>query len=106
MNCPTCGQPAELNAAIVDANVDWDWLWDSEGRDFPGVGEVTVKNQQDPVTDSYGYVDDGDIHIVVEVAGRFFQKDGTYQSWSGRQWDGKCREVKPQAKQVTVYEFA
>lgn len=106
MNCPTCGQVADLNAAIVDREVNWDALWQFGKLELPELGTVTSESQKDPDVDSYGYVDDGDIHVVVKVAGRFFRKDGTYGSWSGNQWNGQCREVFPVAKQVTVYEFA
>lgn len=105
MICPTCGQDAELNAAIVDANIDWEYTWGYTTVDVVGLGVVTVEATKEAETDSYGYVEDGDIHMVVKVGGRFFRKDGSYQSWNGRQWDGKCREVVPEAKQVTIYEF-
>ncbi|QBZ72436.1 hypothetical protein SEA_CIRCINUS_182 [Streptomyces phage Circinus] len=44
------------------------------------------------------------LKLVFTVGGRFFRKQGYYESWSGGAWDGMLEEVRPREKMITVYE--
>lgn len=82
----------------------WGELWHAEPHDFtvPGVGHVSV-------VESFGGEGKGDeawvVILVVDEAGRthWYRKDGWYASYSGVDFDGEFREVRPTTKTVVVY---
>lgn len=54
--------------------------------------------------DHYPCYEEHEVNFIVEIAGRHFQRKGTYSSQGGRQYAGPLREVKPVEKVVQDWE--
>lgn len=88
-------------------NDDWETDWDgwSEASD-PGplttevVGLGTVKVWEH----DFGGVETNLAHLLFEVDGRLFRKEGRWVSHCGMYWDGSFAEVKPIQRVITDYE--
>lgn len=107
-NCPTCSQPV---GSDIPATLNAFFDWDSAYWNGVGYGEfifhlddlVEVTAVQEGSVDSYGFVEDAEIFVVVKVGGRHFKKEGVIDSYSGREWRGPVREVFPKTRTITEY---
>lgn len=55
--------------------------------------------------DQWGGEGDGaQIHVVLKVGDRYFQRDGYFSSWGEDSMDGAVYEVKPKQVMKTEYE--
>lgn len=113
MNCPTCGwfgyEPDDVLRALKA--FDWDeFRWSPEGdtayvRDLGVVTVVAAIQPQD--YDSYGGSIEDEPFVVIRVPdGRLFKREAYRDSYSGLDWKTDIREVKPQPRTVTVYDYA
>lgn len=70
----------------------------SKTVEVPGLGTVTVSEYD------FGGVETNLAHLIFEIEGRTFRKEGLWVSFSGMYWDGNFHEVKPVQKVITDYE--
>lgn len=109
MNCPTCDQgvPDDI-LTTLRIQLDWDDLY------FYGVGhtkwvfeldsDIEVTAVKERSVDSYGYVNDDEIFVVVKVGDRHFKREGVHESYGNREW-GRISEVTPNVKTVVTYDY-
>jgi len=83
--------------------ISWGELgWEAD----KGRAKVTLDGVEFPikVVKETGGMDEGSYaSYVFEIAGRFFRKEGYYQSHQGYDWDGDFEEVEPFELRVTDY---
>lgn len=109
MNCPTCNH--ELDDLATKLNVADRWwtiedLLKGSKYTIDGVGEVEMVVPPAPAEyDSYGETFSEQIFMVIKVGDRHFKKEGFRSSYGGTSWYGPCREVHPEPKTVTVYDY-
>lgn len=84
--------------------------YQSGSIELPSFGKVEVEKRNTERSDinSYGeYEQDSteEIYVILKIAGKFYKKLGTADSYGRATWDGKFREVVPVTKTVQVYEW-
>ncbi|OKI54555.1 hypothetical protein A6A27_32020 [Micromonospora sp. CB01531] len=77
-------------------------LWVAALEDFIEM----VARPKEGEYDSYGEGVAEDVFMVVKLGDKHFRKNGWRSSYGGTDWDGECREVKPQPRTITVYDYA
>lgn len=109
MNCPTCGQSVDNNLIGTLRILDWDdLLWNGVGHtewneslsDY-----VTVTAVKEADVDSYGYVNDENVWLILKVGDRHLKREATESSYGGRTWDAEIREVKSKPRTITVFDY-
>ncbi len=93
---------------MYDSN---DWIDAVVGRcikvfpttEFVDAEVVNIKNRERNSYGEYEYGDDS-IHVVFEVNGRFFKKEGRMSSYGDESWNGSVTEVFPKTQTVYVFE--
>lgn len=84
------------------------WSYEVDAGDVhrvKGLGDVEIVESRTGGEGDYE-VDTYLVFKVTDVAGtvRYYRKGGTYASFSGTEWYGDFKEVRPQEKTVLVYE--
>lgn len=114
-NCPTCnaslpaGHPVLLMPDLEEKMHEMvsGWKYPEEG-DPVTVGQwrgTVVKFSAGPGDGDYNQGATFDTELVVKIAGAFFRKVGTADSYGDVRWERQIRLVKAKEKTVTVYEF-
>jgi len=81
-------------------------IYNVEGFDTP-VEVVEVYTQKGDYYDDYGEYPQGwtgESWIIFQIAGKFYKKAGTVDSYGEENWDGTFTVVTPTTKEVTTYE--
>jgi hypothetical protein len=67
----------------------------------PGIGEVKLVSKDAERPDDYGTEE---CHLVFEIDGVFYKKEGEVSSYNGFQWEAGLKVVEAKTRPVVYYE--
>lgn len=107
-NCPTCGQNVDNDLVNTLRLLDWDdFIWHGAGHGEWNLilgTDIEVAAIKEAEVDSYGYVNDEDVWVIVKVGDKHFKRSAIESSYGGRSWEFEIKEVKPKTVTKVVFE--
>lgn len=107
-SCPTCGQSVDNDLPTALKLLDWDdFVWKGAGHSEYNLtlrNFIEVMAIKEADVDSYGYVNDEEVWVILKVGDKHFKREATESSYGGREWLSEIKEVQPKTVTKVVFE--